>query len=471
MVQNHFYQIVENSVEYQLSESQKSALKCFADFLCNGSSHSLFILKGYAGTGKTSLISAIVKTLKSIEYNIVLLAPTGRAAKVLAGYANHNAYTIHKNIYRQSSVEQGVEIFDLGYNKNRETLYFVDEASMISTNTYDTPFGSGSLLDDLMNFIHNGKNNRLVLIGDDAQLPPVGTDISPALDITELEARYSMEVYHSSMKDIVRQAEDSGILFNATILRNFIGEPGYPKLSIEDFPDIVKIGGSELLEELYSCYSKYGESETLVVCRSNKRANRFNQGIRASVLYMEEELSGGDRIMIVKNNYFAAKGYDGIDFVANGEMATIIRVCKHCELYGYNFAKVDMYLDDYNQEISSWVMLDTLTTDSPALTQNENREFYLKVEADYSDIKSKKKRLEAIREDEYYNALQIKFAYAVTCHKAQGGQWDAVFIDQGFLTEDMLCDEYWRWMYTAFTRARKKLYLINFNKQFFTHEE
>lgn len=470
-MQQHFYNIVANSVEYQLSESQEKALKCFADFLCNGSSHSLFILKGYAGTGKTSLISAIVKTLQSFEYNVVLLAPTGRAAKVLASYAQRDAYTIHKNIYRQSGMDQGVEIFDLGYNKNRETLYFVDEASMISTNSFDSPFGSGSLLDDLMSFIHNGKNNRLILIGDDAQLPPVGTDISPALNLSELEARYSMDIYHSSMTDIVRQAEDSGILFNATILRNFIGSPGYPQLKIKDFPDIVKIGGGELLEELYSCYSKYGETETLVVCRSNKRANRFNQGIRASVLYMEEALTGGDRIMIVKNNYFVAKGYDGIDFIANGEMATIRRVGKQRELYGYHFAQVDIYLDDYDQEINCWVMLDTLNSDYPALSQEESRKFYLEVEADYSDIKSKKKRMEAIRENEYYNALQIKFAYAVTCHKAQGGQWDAIFIDQGYLTEDMLCDEYWRWMYTAFTRARKKLYLINFNQHFFYAEE
>lgn len=469
-LQLHFCNLIAGAVNFKLSESQEQAVQRFANFLYSGSNNSIFLLKGYAGTGKTSLISAIVNTLSGMEYNVVLLAPTGRAAKVFSSYSGKDAFTIHKNIYRQSGVEAGVEIFDLGYNKNRETLYFVDEASMITNNSFDSPFGTGALLDDLMSFIHNGKNNRLILIGDDAQLPPVGSEFSPALNAEELNIAYGMEVHSYALTHIVRQAEDSGILFNATILRNFIGEYGYPTLKLASFPDIKRIGGGELLEELYSCYSKYGEDESLVICRSNKRANRFNQGIRGSVLYMEEALNSGDRIMVVKNNYYSAKEYDGIDFIANGEMGTIRRVGKQRELYGHKFAQVDIELDDYGYEVNCWVMLDTLTTDAPALTSEESREFYLKVEADYSDIKSKKKRLEAIRANEYYNALQIKFAYAVTCHKAQGGQWDAVFIDQGYLVEDMLCDEYWRWMYTAFTRARKQLYLLNFNEQFFEEE-
>lgn len=466
-LRDYFYDLVVSSVGFTLSQSQQRALESFSDFLFCGNRNSMFLLTGYAGTGKTSLIASIVNSLTAMEYNVILLAPTGRAAKVFSSYSRREAYTIHKNIYRQSGIEEGMEIFDLGFNKNRETLYFVDEASMISNSSFDSPFGSGSLLDDLLKFIHNGRDNRLILIGDAAQLPPVGTEMSPALDITELQSIYGFEVYHSSMTDIVRQAESSGILFNATILRNFIGEAGYPTLNIDNYPDIVKISGGDLLEELYSCYSNYGEEETIVICRSNKRANRFNQGIRASVLYMEEMLCGGDRIMVVKNNYYAAKGYDNIDFIANGEMATVVRVGKEQKLYGHHFAYVDMNLDDYEQEISGWVMLDTLTSDSPALTVEESREFYLSVEADYADIKSKKKKQEAIRENEFYNALQIKFAYAVTCHKAQGGQWDAVFIDQGYLVDDMLCNEYWRWMYTAFTRARKKLYLLNFSDKFF----
>lgn len=468
MIEEHFYNLVKNNIGYPLSESQENALSALSNFLFYGEPLSLFVLTGYAGTGKTTLISAIVNALDSLEYNIILLAPTGRAAKVLSAYSGKQAYTIHKNIYVQSSIEEGVGLFDLGYNRNKETLYFVDEASMISNSSFDSSFGSGELLNDLINFIRNGRNNRLIFIGDDAQLPPVGTTLSPALEIAKCgDYFYDMRVHSFTMHHIVRQAEDSGILFNATIIRNFIGNEGFPLLKLEGYSDIVQISGGELLEELYSCYSKYGEDETLVICRSNKRANRFNQGIRASVLYMEEQLCGGDRVMIVKNNYRSAKDIERLEYIANGEMGTIRRVLKHKEIYGHNFAQVELLLDNYNEEVTSWVLMDSLTSDSPALTPEENRELYLAVEEDYADIKSKKKRLEAIRENEFYNALQIKFAYAVTCHKAQGGQWDAVFIDQGFLTNDMLCDEYWRWMYTAFTRARKKLYLLNFNKDFF----
>lgn len=468
MIEEHFYNLVKNNIGYPLSESQENALSALSNFLFYGEPLSLFVLTGYAGTGKTTLISAIVNALDSLEYNIILLAPTGRAAKVLSAYSGKQAYTIHKNIYVQSSIEEGVGLFDLGYNRNKETLYFVDEASMISNSSFDSSFGSGVLLNDLINFIRNGRNNRLIFIGDDAQLPPVGTTLSPALEIAKCgDYFYDMRVHSFTMHHIVRQAEDSGILFNATIIRNFIGNGGFPLLKLEGYSDIVQISGGELLEELYSCYSKYGEDETLVICRSNKRANRFNQGIRASVLYMEEQLCGGDRVMIVKNNYRSAKDIERLEYIANGEMGTIRRVLKHKEIYGHNFAQVELLLDNYNEEVTSWVLMDSLTSDSPALTPEENRELYLAVEEDYADIKSKKKRLEAIRENEFYNALQIKFAYAVTCHKAQGGQWDAVFIDQGFLTNDMLCDEYWRWMYTAFTRARKKLYLLNFNKDFF----
>ena len=309
---------------------------------------------------------------------------------------------------------------------------------------------------------------RLVLVGDMAQLPPVGLDVSPALDKRELEGAYNFHVIEVNLTDVMRQAEQSGILYNATRVRGMIGNGiGQLILKAGKFPDVFRIGGGDLLEEIDSCYGKFGEEETIVVCRSNKRANRFNEGIRRTILYREEDFCSGDRIMVVRNNYFWGKDYAKIDFIANGDMATVKRVGKRLELYGFHFVKAELAIDDYEEELSAWVMLDTLLSESPALTYEQSREFYRAVEADYADIGSKKKRFEKIRENEFYNALQIKFAYAVTCHKAQGGQWDAVFIDQGYLTDDMLDDEYWRWLYTAITRARKRLYFINFNDRFF----
>ena len=429
---------------------------------------SLFLLRGYAGTGKTSLVAAIVNALLSLKYKVVLLAPTGRAAKVFASYAGYAAYTIHKKIYREKNTADGEGVFALGFNEAADTLFFVDEASMIPDTDLEGHFGSGCLLNDLVEFVYNGRNNRLVLIGDVAQLPPVGLEISPALDRQELAAAYNFRITEINLTDIMRQAEQSGILYNATRVRGMIGG-GIEHLVLKAglFPDVSRISGSDLLEEIDTCYGKYGEEETIVVCRSNKRANRFNEGIRRTILYREEDFCSGDRIMIVRNNYFWGAGYDKIDFIANGDMATVRRVGRRMELYGFHFVKADLKIDDYEEELSAWLMLDTLMADAPALTYEQNWTLYRAVEADYAHIGSKKKRLEEIRKNEYYNALQIKFAYAVTCHKAQGGQWDAVFIDQGYLTDDMLTDEYWRWLYTAITRARKRLYFINFNDSFF----
>lgn len=471
MIQKHFEEIIQKKFGYDFSPTQKTAVENFVRFFFNREEEGVFLLKGFAGTGKTSLVAAIVNALSELEYKVVLLAPTGRAAKVFAGYSGHAAYTIHKRIYRQKSTTDGEGIFNLGFNGVADTLFLVDEASMISNSGDDSNFGTGCLLDDLMQYVYNGRNNRLVLIGDVAQLPPVGLDISPALDKGELEASYFLGVTEVNLTDVMRQAEESGILYNATIIRSMIGCYGEElAMKVGGFPDVFRIGGGELLEEIDSCYGKYGEEETTVICRSNKRANRFNEGIRRTILYREEDFSSGDRIMIVKNNYFWGADYDKIDFLANGDIATVKRAGRREELYGLHFVRADLKIDGYDEELSAWVILDTLLSDSPALTYEQSRELYGRVEADYADEHSKRKRFEKVRMNEYYNALQVKFAYAVTCHKAQGGQWDAVFIDQGWLPEDMLGDEYWRWLYTAVTRARKRLYFINFKEEFFQEE-
>lgn len=471
MIQKHFEEIIRKKFGYDFSPTQKTAVENFIRFFIGREEEGLFLLRGFAGTGKTSLVAAIVNALTELEYKVVLLAPTGRAAKVFAGYSGHAAYTIHKRIYRQKSAMDGEGVFNLGFNGVADTLFLVDEASMISNSGEDSNFGTGCLLDDLMQYVYNGKNNRLVLIGDVAQLPPVGLEISPALDRGELEASYLLGVTEVNLTDIMRQAEESGILYNATAIRSMIGRgDGDLSLKVSGFPDVFRIGGGELLEEIDSCYGKYGEEETIVICRSNKRANRFNEGIRRTILYREEDFSSGDRIMIVKNNYFWGADYDKIDFIANGDIATVRRAGRREELYGFHFVRADLKIDGYEEELSAWVILDTLLSDYPALTYEQSRELYRRVEADYADVPLKRKRFEKVRTNEYYNALQVKFAYAVTCHKAQGGQWDAVFIDQGWLPDDMPGDEYWRWLYTAVTRARKRLYFINFKEEFFREE-
>lgn len=468
MIQKHFEDLIRKKFGYDFSPTQKTAVDAFICFFFNREEDGLFLLKGFAGTGKTSLVAAIVNALAELECKVVLLAPTGRAAKVFSGYAGFAAYTIHKKIYRQKTATDGEGIFNLGFNGVADTLFLVDEASMISNSGEDSNFGTGCLLDDLMQYVYNGRNNRLVLIGDIAQLPPVGLDISPALDRRELEAAYQFDVTEVNLTDVMRQAEESGILYNATLVREMIGMDSQKlSLRISGFPDVFKISGGELLEEIDSCYGKYGEEETIVTCRSNKRANRFNEGIRRTILYREEDFSSGDRIMIVKNNYFWGEDYDKIDFIANGDMATVKRAGRRMEIYGHQFINAELKIDGYEEELTAWIMIDTLMSDFPALSYEQSKALYRRIEADYSEIASSRKRFEKIRVNEYYNALQVKFAYAVTCHKAQGGQWDAVFIDQGWLPDEMLNDEYWRWLYTAVTRARKRLYFINFKADFF----
>lgn len=472
MIKNHIQsEIIRNLGKLPTPGQDVLCLK-LADFIAESDLDAIFLLKGYAGTGKTTLLSSLVKTFTTFKFNSVLLAPTGRAAKVLSSYAGKNAYTIHKNIYRQQSSSDGAGRFVLNKNLCKDTFFIVDEASMISNSTGETSiFGSGRLLEDLIEYVYSGSNCRLLLVGDTAQLPPVGLDVSPALSRNELEF-YDREVYEYELTEVVRQDLNSGILFNATFIRNLITnggyESGYFHLECKQFEDVRRVSGADLIEEISTCYDRFGLIETIVVTRSNKRANKFNEGIRSSILYKEADISVGDLIMIVKNNYFWLEENEMIDFIANGDIAEIISIYKYEELYGFKFANVSLRLLDYPDiEFDCKIILDTLAIESASLTGEQNRKLFDAVAEDYLDIRNKKTRWEKIRGNPYFNALQVKFAYAVTCHKAQGGQWKAVFVDQGYLTEEMLNIEFLRWLYTAFTRPTERLYLVNFNKEFF----
>lgn len=462
--------IIQNFI-HEPTKDQAALIEELSKFILSRKTSEAFILKGYAGTGKTTLMSALVKSLWSIKAKSVLLAPTGRAAKVLAQYTNHTAYTIHKKIYKQKSSSNGMGKFILGNNLHKNTLFIVDEASMISNESSDASvFGSGKLLDDLIYYVYQGQNCKLLLIGDTAQLPPVRLDISPALEKFQIE-QYGLKVFEIELTQVVRQAEESGILKNATYLReilpNYFGKD-YPQINLSHASDIEKITGGDLIDKIQECYDKDGLEETMVVTRSNKRANRYNEGIRRTILWREEEISEGDLLMVVKNNYYWAEDSEKLDFIANGDIAEINRIIGYEEQYGYRFAKVELIFHDYKDvEIEALIFLDTLFLETASFSYEESSNLYRKIEEDYLNIKSKRKRYMKIRENEYFNALQVKFAYAVTCHKAQGGQWQNIFIDQGYFIEDMLNKEFLRWLYTAVTRATKKLYLVNFNKDFF----
>lgn len=440
---------------------QEKAMDTFARFMTDRDERSVMVLRGAAGTGKTSLSAAIVRALLSLQQKLVLLAPTGRAAKVFSLYAGHPAYTIHRRIYRQKSIESA---FDLNYNSAQDTLFMVDEASMISnsSNYGESIFAGGQLMDDLMRFVYNDRNCRMMLIGDCAQLPPVGETESPALQSDVLRS-YGLHVYECNLNEVLRQSEESGILWNATEVRRLMYDGMYelPKVHFNGFADIRNVPGDELIEQLASSYSQVGLDDTIVVTRSNKRANIYNQGIRNTVLDREEELCSGDQILVVKNNYYWRKE----EFIANGDRAVIRRVRHVHEQYGFRFADVTMTFPDYDDyELTATVLLDTLTSEAPALTREQQEILYNKVLEDYADVPQKPERLKKVKEDKYYNALQVKFAYAATCHKAQGGQWAHVYVDQGYMTDDMLTPEYMHWLYTAFTRATEKLYLVNWPK-------
>ena len=457
---------IRNAFGFAPTAEQEHAIEVFTQFMTDRHEQSLMILRGSAGTGKTTLAAALVRALCSLQQKIVLLAPTGRAAKVFSLYAGHPAYTIHRRIYRQKSMEGA---FNLNYNTAQDTLFIVDEASMVAnaTTVGDTPFANGQLLDDLIQFVYNGRNCRMMLIGDTAQLPPVGEEESPAPQ-TDIMRSYGLHVHECDLNEVLRQSQESGILWNATMIRQLITHDGpmqMPVVRFEGFSDIRRMPGDELIESLASSYSHVGTDETMVITRSNKRANIYNQGIRNMVLGREEELCSGDLLMIVKNNYYwtsLSPNLGGLGYIANGDRAIVRRVRRVEQLYGFRFAEVTMTFPDYDDyQLTATVLLDTLTSEAPALTRQQQTQLYNQVMEDYADIPLKPDRLKKLREDRHYNALQIKFGYAATCHKAQGGQWAHVYVDQGYMTDDMLSADYIHWLYTAFTRATEQLYLVN----------
>ena len=500
MIQDELKYRIRQALGLTPTTEQEQAIDVFTQFMTDRSEQVVMILRGSAGTGKTTLAGAIVKALAALKQKLILLAPTGRAAKVFSLYAGHAAYTIHRRIYRQKTAGD-LSSFNLNNNLNRDTLFIIDEASMISNLGFgEAAFGSGCLLDDLMEFVYSGQNCRMLLIGDKAQLPPVGEEESPAL-MADVLRGYGMTVYECDLNQVLRQSEASGILWNATRIRGYGGTgvrgyensfeaggnlappyprtPVLPRIRISGFPDIQVVPGDELIESLASSYSRVGMDETMVITRSNKRANIYNQGIRNTVLDREDELCRGDLLMIVKNNYFwsqetgvrrqesGGRGQEsgGIDFIANGDRAVVQRVRNIHELYGFRFAEVTMTFPDYDDyELTATVLLDTLTSEAPALTREQQEQLFNTVMEDYADIPAKADRIAKLKADRYYNALQVKFAYAVTCHKAQGGQWAHIYLDQGYMTDDMLTPDYIHWLYTAFTRATEKLFLVNWPK-------
>jgi exodeoxyribonuclease-5 len=472
MLKDHIQDQLIQNLGFSPTRGQKELAEKFSSFICREERDSVFILKGYAGTGKTSMLRALVRTLEMFKFRTVLLAPTGRAAKVLAAYTERSAYTIHKWIYRQQSSSDGMGRFALDKNLMKDCFFIVDEASMISNESAEgSVFGSGRLLDDLYEYVYSGHHCRLIVVGDTAQLPPVGMDISPALNQEELEL-YGLQATEYELREVVRQEQNSGILYNATYIRKLLTDEGidqsYFPVKMSGYQDIIRLGGEDLIEKISSCYDRYGERQTMVITRSNKRANKFNQGIRSSILYKDSEITIGDLLMVVKNNYFWKLEDEKIDFIANGDIVQIKAIYRYEQLYGFHFADVSLQFIDYDDmEIDCKIFLDTLTIESASMTREDHLRLFQSVSEDYQDIRNKKKRWEKIRENPWFNALQVKFAYAVTCHKAQGGQWDVVFVDQGYLSEEMINREYLRWLYTAFTRPVKELYLVNFNKEFF----
>ena len=476
------YQILQQ-FGFPPTPEQAQALDVFVQFMTDSNPHAVMILRGSAGTGKTSLSGAIVRTLRAVRQKVMLLAPTGRAAKVFSLNSGMPAYTIHRRIYREKAFAGVDGQFNLNDNLYTDTLFMVDEASMIANlGLGGTTFGSGCLLDDLIHFVYQGRNDRLLLIGDKAQLPPVGEEESPALSAAMLQG-YGLSVYECDLNEVVRQSQQSGILFNATCIRQMITHDDItqlPKIRFSGFSDIREMPGAELIEALGDSYHHVGLDDTIVVTRSNKRANIFNQGIRNMVLDREEELESGDMLMIVKNNYYwmeeerkkikeseerKVQSNELPAFLANGDRAKVMKVSRRIDLYGFHFATLLLKFPDYdNYELEATVLLDTLTSEAPALTHDQQEQLFHKIEEDYQDISLKADRMKAIRQDPYFNALQVKFAYAVTCHKAQGGQWSHVYVDQGYMTDDMLTPDYIHWLYTAFTRATEMLYLVNWPK-------
>lgn len=455
---------IRQNLTYLPTFMQQKAIEAWCGFLLSRADNEIFLMKGYAGTGKSSMVGALVKTLIQLKQNVVLLAPTGRAAKVMSLYAQAPAYTIHKRIYRQKTFAD-MDSFQANVNLKSHTLFIVDEASMIANDGLaGSVFGTGRLLDDLVHFVYSCQGCRLMLVGDTAQLPPVGEEESPALRPEMLQG-YGLHVTEIELTEVVRQTQDSGILWNATALRHLICRDEvyeFPRVRTVGFPDIQSLPGTELIEALEESYYRCGTDQTIVVTRSNRRAIQYNQGIRGRILGYEEELSGGDLLMVAKNNYFWCKDNKDMPFIANGDVAVARRFRNERTLYGFRFADATLQFPDYNDlELDAIVLLDTLRSEASALTREEQERLFQNVWDDYPEITNRQQRGRKIKEDSYYNALQVKYAYAVTCHKAQGGQWQRVFIDQGYVTEETLSPDYFRWLYTAITRATEKVYLVN----------
>jgi len=462
-------QLLNNKFPFEPTSQQTEVIKQLSEFVENSSSNSLFLLKGYAGTGKTTLVSSLINSLWSVGKKVVLLAPTGRAAKVLSVYSKKSAFTIHKKIYWMRTNSQGNTYVTLQENKHTNTIFVVDEASMIP-DTSDKGFGGRVLLDDLIEYVYSGVMCKLILIGDIAQLPPVHLDISPALDENLLGITYRKDVYSAELTQVVRQQSTSMVLENATHLRDKISANDFDTPQVKCNSEVVRLDvGMDIQEALEDAYSNSGVEGTVVICRSNKRANLYNQQIRARIRGLEDDISTGDFLMVVRNNYFWLPEGSKAGFIANGDMVEVMRIYEINELYDCRFARISVRLVDYPDEenLECIVLLDTLTSESPAMAYEEYKKLYDEVAKDYADIPKRAQRNKEIKQNPYFNALQVKFAYAITCHKSQGGQWENVFVEQGYFTSDMLSKEYFRWLYTALTRTTKKLHLINFKKEFF----
>ena len=462
MLQNFIASQIKAQLPFEPTEQQTHLLDALGEFLMSTDKEKVFLLRGYAGTGKTSVVSALVRALNELKQKTVLLAPTGRAAKVIANYSGFPAFTIHKKIYRQKSMAEFR--FQLADNLQTHTLFIVDEASMISNTGTETAFGSGRLLDDLVQFVYSSDGCSLLLLGDTAQLPPVMQPHSPALESNQL-AGYALHVHEFTLTHVVRQALESGILHNATLLRHQLTDERtseVPHFELANFPDIKKLSGMDLIDEIQRSYDGVGVEDTIVVTRSNKRANMYNNGIRARVMMKEDELTNGDLLMVTRNNYYWNKPYKEIDFIANGDILQVVRVRKSYNMYDFRFVDLTLRSLDYEWEIDARIWLDALQAESPAAMNEMTNKLFASVAEDYPEITNKREKFKKVFENEYYNALQVKFGYAVTCHKAQGGQWKKVFIDPGQIADDQLNSDFYRWLYTALTRATETVYLVNF---------
>ncbi|MBQ7551733.1 MAG: AAA family ATPase [Bacteroidales bacterium] len=468
---NDFLTILQQQIPFQFTKSQEVVAQMLADFVCAPAENQLFVLNGYAGTGKTTLVGALVRTLKGFRKNCILLAPTGRSAKVFSLYASQKAYTIHKCLY-YSKMKDGVRIFSRRPNRLQNTIFIVDEASMIADGVVDTPvFGNSSLLEDLFSYVFEGQNCQLLLVGDAAQLPPVHFEESPALDVDYIKRNFSLNANSCSLVDVTRQSQNSGILYNATRLRNKMSrnECSFPLFSPPVYPDCQRVDGEELEELLHSLYAKHEPDDIVVITYSNKRAYIYNQEIRHRILYREEQLAAGDYLIAVKNNYFWIQDDREVGFLANGDAMEILSINKRQELYGFHFADVTVRLCDYpnHDNVDIKIILESLDSENASLSEEQSEALYHAVSEDYADIPTKKEFYAKMKSDPFLNAVQVKFSYAMTCHKTQGGQWACVLLDQGLIRDGILTKSYLRWLYTALTRATQQVYLINFNDSFF----